>query len=349
MLITDLIHEHESLARYTSWKIGGPARFFANAQSPEQMTALLTWARERELPTFVLGGGSNSLIRDAGFPGLVLRYRASEIEISDHGDLVTVTIDAGAPTAGSVRRIVRQGIAGIEWAEGLPGTIGGALYGNAGCYGGDIASILSRAWVLVDGEIEEWSVAKFAYGYRTSALKQAGARGEGSGLIAKSKNIDPLGHPHPSPLPCAGEGIRLPLLAGEGWGEGVNSSALRYSSVLLNPTILRAEFALHRADPQELVRKMAETSEVRRGKTPSGQSCGSVFKNPPGDSAGRLIEAVGLKGARIGGAEVAEKHANYIINRGGATAADVLELTDLMRERVQKEQGIELELEVQIV
>src|SRR5262249_18938959 len=130
----------------------------------------LAWAIERDLPVFILGGGTNILVRDRGFPGLALRYRAQDLRIDEAAGRAWVA--AGAPMAGSARRLAGRGRAGLEWADGLPGTIGGAVFGNAGCYGGDIASTLARAWLLVDGNIEEWPVERFAYGYRTSALKR---------------------------------------------------------------------------------------------------------------------------------------------------------------------------------
>ncbi|GAB4195531.1 MAG: UDP-N-acetylmuramate dehydrogenase [Roseiflexaceae bacterium] len=288
------IREHEPLARYTSWRIGGAARYFAEATSPEQLRAALDWARGLDLPVLILGGGTNLLIRDAGFEGLVLRYRAQDVRLEQHGEATLALVGAGAPMAGTVRRLARQGFAGLEWAEGLPGTIGGAVYGNAGCYGSDTATVLTRAWLLVDGTVEEWPVARLGYGYRTSTLK------------------------------------RLP--AG-----------------IARPIVLSAEFRLTAADPAELAARMEQTAQARRSKTPSGQSCGSVFKNPPGDSAGRLIEAAGLKGTRIGGAEIAAKHANYIVNLGGASSDDVLRLIEHARQRVAAEFGVTLELEVQIV
>ncbi len=148
--------ENEPLAKYTSWRIGGPARYFASAPTAEALTAALDWARERGLPVFILGGGTNILVRDTGFSGLVLRYRAQELRIDDTTGGAWVA--AGAPMAGTARRLAGLGWAGLEWAEGLPGTIGGAVFGNAGCYGGDVASTLVRAWLLVDGAIEEWPV-----------------------------------------------------------------------------------------------------------------------------------------------------------------------------------------------
>ena len=207
--------------------------------------------------------------------------------------------------AGSVRKLAAQGWGGLQWAEGLPGTIGGAVFGNAGCYGGDIATTLARAWLLIGDTIEEWPAERFEYGYRMSVLKNDDRR----------RTID-------------------------------DSSSIvhRPSSI-----VVAAEFTIQRADARELAAQMERTAAERKAKTPWGSSCGSVFKNPPGESAGRLIEAAGLKGTRVGGAEIAQKHANYIVNLGGASSADVLGLIEIVRERVFKEFRISLDLEVQII
>lgn len=286
--------EHEPLARYTSWRIGGPARYLVEAATPDDLCEALAWAHERELDVTLLGGGTNTLVRDQGFDGLVVRYRNQDVQLEAQGESALAVLAAGAPTAGTARRLAHQGWAGLEWAEGLPGTIGGALFGNAGCYGSDIATVLRRAWLLVDRTVEEWPVERFGYGYRTSALKTAEQAAE-------------------------------PVI------------------------VLAAEVCLQRADPKELAERMQQTAAARRSKTPAGQSCGSVFKNPVGDSAGRLIESVGLKGFRIGAAEIALKHANYIVNIGGASSDDVLRLIDVVRERVYAAFGIELALEVRII
>jgi UDP-N-acetylmuramate dehydrogenase len=306
--------ENEPLAKYTSWRIGGPARYFANASTPEELRGALAWANQRAQPVFLLGGGTNLLARDAGYAGLVLRYRSQELRVESNGDDGRAWIAAGAPMAGSVRKLAAQGWGGLQWAEGLPGTIGGAVFGNAGCYGGDVAAALARAWLLVDGTIEEWPAERFGYEYRTSVLKRA--NDERRTTKNEASNGDPF--------------------------------VLRPSS-LNNPIVLAAEFKVYRADPRELAAQMERTAAERKGKTPWGSSCGSVFKNPPGESAGRLLEAAGLKGTRVGSAEIAQKHANYIVNLGGASSADVLGLIEVARERVLKEFGIALELEVQVV
>jgi UDP-N-acetylmuramate dehydrogenase len=292
---SSLIVENEPLAPHTSWRIGGPARFYATPRTPDELRHTLGWAQERGLPVFVLGGGSNLLARDAGFSGLVLRYRDTSWQIDERGDAGLLRVGAGAPMAGTARRVAGLGWAGLEWAEGLPGTIGGAVYGNAGCYGGDIASVLERATLLVDGEVQTWGAERMEYGYRTSVLKRDD----------RARAADRI--------------------------------------------VLAAELRLARGDRDELAATMARIAAERRSKTPWGRSCGSVFKNPPGNSAGRLIEAAGLKGATSGGAQISERHANYIVNTGGATSDDILRLIELTRNEVLRQFGVELELEVVVL
>ncbi|MFN8502934.1 UDP-N-acetylmuramate dehydrogenase [Kouleothrix sp.] len=307
--------ENEPLAKYTAWRIGGPARFFANAATAEALRTARGWAQNRGLALFVLGGGTNLLVRDNGFDGLVVRLRDQSLRVEAGGDDAVARVGAGAPMAGTARRLAGMGWAGLEWAEGLPGTIGGAVFGNAGCYGGDIAKALRRAWLLAGDTIEEWPAARFAYGYRTSALK----RTKSEELLTKNDGAD------------------------------ASAPFFFHPSSSVAPIVLEAEFGLRRADPRALAEQMQHTAAERKRKTPVGSSCGSVFKNPPGDSAGRLIEAAGLKGTRIGNAEIATRHANYIVNLGGASSDDVLKLIELARERVLREFGIALTLEVEIL
>ena len=309
------ILEHEPLARYVGWRIGGPARFFTSVKTTAEMIEAIRWGRDREVPIFLLGGGTNILVADRGFPGLVIRNRSMGYRVEEAGDEATLHIASGAPMAGTARRMAGQGLAGLVWAEGLPGTVGGAVYGNAGCYGGDTAGNLIQATILrPDGEVEEWNTEQFRFRYRGSAIKPEQPQHQ-----SKIQNRVPAGRSKITP------------------------------PGLPSPVVLEASLRLHRDDPQKLALEMAEIAAARRSKTPSGSSCGSSFKNPPGTTAGRLLDMAGLKGTRVGGAVVSERHANYIVNEGGATAADVLRLIDIMRERVVQAFGVELELEVQIV
>ncbi len=285
--------ESVPLAPMTSWRIGGPARAFTEPRSPEDLIRLRRDAERRSWPVFLIGGGSNILVSDEGYPGLVVRYHDRSHEISARGDTATVRAGARASLARLAREVALLGWRGLEWAEGIPGTIGGAVVGNAGAYGGDIAGVVDSIDVLLaDGGRESWTPERLDYGYRHSAM-----RGK-----------DPTG-----------------------------------------VIILQARFRLRRDDPDRLAAEIKRISAERKGKTPAGSSCGSVFRNPPGASAGRLIEEAGCKGMRIGAAVVSEKHANYIVNLGGAKARDVLDLIDRVRTRVRAATGVSLELEIQPV
>lgn len=285
----------EPMARHTSWRVGGLARYYAEPATPAEAIALATWATDQQLPLIWIGRGTNLLVRDEGFDGVIAVYRGQRWELHDQGESAELWIEAGAPMAGTARRLAAMGWAGLEWAEGLPGTVGGAIVGNAGCYGGNVAGQLIAAELLMNGcERVEWSSNDLAYTYRESILKQ-------------------MQH---TPLP---------------------------------PLVLSGRFRLRRADPAVLTARMAAIAAERKQKTPAGSSCGSVFKNPPGDFAGRLIEAVGLKGTRIGDAEISPLHANYIVNHGQARAADILALIDLARATVAERFGITLQLEVRII
>ncbi|NTU78789.1 MAG: UDP-N-acetylmuramate dehydrogenase [Chloroflexales bacterium] len=288
------LHEHEPMERHTSWRAGGAARYYAEPAMSEEARRLAAWARERGLPLVWAGRGTNTLVRDEGFAGLIAAYRAQAWQLDEAGDTALLSVEAGAPMAGLARRLGAMGWAGLAWAEGLPGTVGGAVVGNAGCYGGDVAGILHSAEILIGEMVETWPVARLRYDYRTSALKGA-------------------------------------------------------TDTDAPPLVLAATFRLTRGDPAELAAHMAAIAAQRKSKTPAGSSCGSVFKNPPGESAGRLIEAAGLKGHAVGDAVISSAHANYIVNTGAATAADILALIEIVRAEVLRQFGVPLELEVRIL
>lgn len=288
--------EHEPMARHTSWRIGGPARYYAEVHDVAQARALVAWARAAGLDLIWIGGGTNLLVRDAGFTGLIARYRAQAWQIDVQDDTAILQVEAGAPIAGLARRMSSLGWAGLEWAEGIPGTVGGAVFGNAGCYGNDISGLIQGVSVLIDDVVEDWPTTRMAYGYRRSTLKDG---------ATQTTSIPPL--------------------------------------------ILSADLRLRQGDPAVLTATMARIAAERKSKTPWGSSCGSVFKNPPGHSAGQLIDRAGLKGTRLGNAEISHRHANYIVNRGGATSADVLGLIAIAQETVRSKFGVTLELEVRLI
>jgi UDP-N-acetylmuramate dehydrogenase len=286
------ILQNETLARHTTLRIGGPAEFFVRVDAREELIQAVQWARERQLGIFVLGNGSNILVGDAGIRGLVVENHADAVEQSISGESLHVIADSGASLPGMANRLARQGWCGLEWAIGVPATIGAAVAMNAGAHGGAIQDTLVRAEILeAENQIRWWPREELQYSYRTSFLKE-----------------------HP------------------------------YQFV-----VLRAEFELARGDAATCIARMNQYTEHRRRTQPTEPSVGSMFKNPKGDYAGRLIEAAGLKGARVGKVQVSNVHANFFVNAGGGTAKEIVELVELVRGHVRKEFGIELELEIQLV
>jgi UDP-N-acetylmuramate dehydrogenase len=269
----------------------GPAEWFVVAESAPALVASVRAAQCAGLDWRVLGSGSNVLVADGGVPGLVILNKTRQIEFrTDY----RVYAESGVNLSSLARICLRRGWAGLEWAVSVPGSVGGAVVGNAGAHGGDMASNLETALVLeVDGSTTEWPRARFGYAYRESVLKRAKP------------------------------------------GEA--------------PVVLAATLALAAGNPEELAQQADAFLAQRRTTQPPGASMGSMFKNPPTDYAGRLIEAAGLKGTQIGAARISPVHANFFVNAGGATAADVKALIDMAYDRVLEEFGVELELEIELV
>jgi len=281
-------HRNESLAHYTAMSVGGPADLLLVARSTSEVVRAVEQARRCDVHWRVLGCGCNVLVSDAGLRGLVIVQNASTVETAG----TVVTADAGAPLMVVARDSVRSGLAGLEWASGLPGSVGGAVTGNAGAFGGDIAGVMTTAQMLeAEGGIVERACDWFEFDYRSSRIKM------GNG------------------------------------GEA----------------ILSVEFGLQEGDRAGLQARAEEILDYRRKRHPTGATMGSTFVNPPGRSAGTLIEQAGLKGHRVGNAHVSEIHANFLLNDGGATAAEVAALIDHIRNVVVQEFGIELELEIELL
>ena len=288
------LKENEPLARYTSARIGGAAEFLAGADSADELAEQVRTAWQLGIKTFILGGGANVLVSDAGFRGLVIVNRARGVEFHERDEVVMARAESGVNLGVLARMCVVRGLSGLEWAATVPGTIGGAVYGNAGAHRGDIASSLRMAEILQhDGTVREWSNEEMQFGYRTSALK-----GQRNGHYF---------------------------------------------------VVLAAELALTRGSPPALQAKVDEFVGQRKKTQPPGASIGSMFKNPPGDYAGRLIEAAGLKGKRIGSAEISTLHANFFVNLGDGRASDVFALIHLAHDAVKAKFGVDLELEVELV
>ena len=282
------ILENEPMSRHTTFRVGGPADVLFLPESEDQLLRAIDIAREAGVPCIVLGNGSNLVVRDGGIRGLVIALGEGMAAIVRTGD--TLTAWAGASLAKVSAYAQASGLSGLEFASGIPGTLGGGCAMNAGAYGGQLSDALVDARVLLDGEVKTLTVDDMQMGYRTS----------------------------------------LPLREG-----GI---------------VISARFALTPDDPEAIAARMRELNARRRDKQPLNHpSAGSTFKRPEGHFAGALIEQAGLKGKSVGGAQVSEKHAGFIVNTGGATAADILTLIGMVQETVQARFGVRLETEVRIL
>jgi len=282
-----IVRRGEPLAMHTWFQLGGPAEWFAEPTHPDELVALVQRCHEEDIPIRVLGSGSNILVRDEGVPGMVLRLAAPAFcDIQVQGE--TVSAGAGAKLGRVVTTAVHHGLAGVESLVAIPGTLGGALHGNAGAHGGDIGQWTAEVTVVTPtAQVLQRHREELVFGYRQSSLDE--------------------------------------------------------------PVILTARLELERDDPKDLARRLQKQWILRKASQPMGQQCaGCVFKNPRGVSAGELVEQAGLKGTRIGGAVVSDRHANFIIAEPEATSSDVLRLIDLIRSQVRDRLGVELELELEV-
>ena len=286
----DAVKENVSLAPYTSARIGGPADILITAGSADELARILRLLWKLELDYLMLGGGSNVLVSDRGVRGVVVLNRAKGVRFHN-GDQPSVTAESGVIFSNLANRCASKGLGGLEWAATVPGTIGGAVYGNAGAFGGDMAGNLISAELLTENGREQFSAEQMEYGYRTSILK----RGE------------------------------------------------------LEAVVLAAELRLAESTKEDVTAKIEQFGAHRKTTQPPGASMGSMFKNPEGDYAGRLIEAAGLKGMRVGNAEISPLHGNFFLNHASTRAEDIRALIVLVQKTVKEKQGVELELEIELV
>ena len=284
----------EPLAPHTTFKIGGPAAFWCTPRDAEQLRRTLQLCRENGVRVYLLGNGSNTLFDDAGFDGAVIDMRGlSGMENSGlDTDVVRITAGAGQTLGRLCSKAQTLGLTGLEFACGIPGTVGGAVYMNAGAYGNELKDVLESVTFLdSDLQLRTLPAADLAMGYRTSIFEQ-------------------------NPDWC----------------------------------ILSATVVLHRGDGAAVLARMQELLGKRREKQPlEWPSAGSTFKRPQGAFAGKLIEDCGLRGFTVGGAQISEKHCGFVINRGGATCADVVALTEQVRQIVEARTGFVLEREIRVV
>lgn len=279
--------EHEPLARYTTWRLGGPARYLLLPADTEDVVKGLELAHERGLPWIVLGLGSNLLVKDGGFPGVVIRMGKGVDRFEMKG--ATAIVGGGMPTPILARRTAEAGFAGVERFIGIPGTVGGGIYMNAGCHGAEFAEVVTEVTVMdAKGKVKQLSRKQISFKYRSSNL----------------------------------EGI-----------------------------VIEAKLGLAEEPPAKLKELQGKLFRWRKAGTPFDQPCcGSTFTNPGGaKTAGMLIDECGLKGFTLGGAQVSTMHANYFINKGNATASDMLKLIEHVRKTVAKKTGVTLALECKVI
>ncbi|WP_407921133.1 UDP-N-acetylmuramate dehydrogenase [Brevibacillus migulae] len=280
---------NEPLANHTTWRIGGPADLLIQPKDKETLALAVQMIHRHNIPWSVIGRGSNLLVRDGGIRGAVLKvaeglshceFRGQEVCVGAGYSMIRLAVEAG-----------KMGLTGLEFAGGIPGSVGGAVYMNAGAHGSDLSRILKKAEILFDnGEVKVLTNEEMKFAYRTS-------------LLQTKKGV-----------------------------------------------VLEATFQLRDGDRNEIAAVLAANKDRRRQTQPLQLPCaGSVFRNPPGDHSGRLIEEAGLKGFQIGGAQISEMHANFIVNRGGATASDVLTLMDHVRRTIMEKYGVDLHPEVLVV
>lgn len=286
------LQENVQIANYTSARIGGVADALLMVRSADELAGTAAELWQRNIPFLLLGSGANVLVSDAGVRGVVLLNRAHTVRIESASNPPTVLAESGANLGALARQLALRGLGGLEWAATIPGSVGGAVYGNAGAHGSEIQTNFILADILhrTSGK-QTWTSAQMAFEYRSSALKRS-----------KDQSV-----------------------------------------------ILTVQLRLEHSTPEAVKEKMEQFAEQRKRTQPPGASTGSVFKNPPGDFAGRLIEAAGLKGTRVGGVAVSKIHANFFVNDQNATASNYFDLIKIVRDRVKAKFGIHLELEVELV
>jgi len=289
------LKRREPLARHTSYGIGGPADWYVVAETVTELRHWLNWGRQRGRPITLLGHGSNVLVADAGIRGLVIENRLRGCErLGPDGTRLRVA--SGTALSDVAYYAVSRGLAGLEWAVGIPGTVGGAVVGNAGAFGGYMSDIARRLAVLgAEDTVRDLAAAECGFAYRTSAFKT-------------------------------------------GSGERIAGSV-----------ILAVELELRPGDPRELWTQVEEYNTRRDATQPREPSAGSVFKRTARHPAGWLVEQAGLRGTCQGDACISPVHANFIVNQGHATAADVRFLIELAQQRVRERFGDELEPEIELL
>jgi UDP-N-acetylmuramate dehydrogenase len=285
----EAVLEQESMKKHTTFRIGGAADVFVTPKTTEAAAEVIRICRREKVPFYILGNGSNLLVSDEGYRGVIVQIYRNLSQVRVEGNVITA--QAGAMLSVIAKKALAEGLTGFEFAAGIPGTIGGAAVMNAGAYGGEMKDVLTEVTVLTaEGEIRRLPAEELQLGYRHSVIPQ------------------------------------------NGW------------------IVLEAKLALSSGDPKQIKARMDELKEQRVTKQPLDlPSAGSTFKRPEGYFAGKLIMDAGLRGFTVGGAQVSEKHCGFVVNRGDATAADVMALIEAVQEKVKAAFGVEIEPEVKLL
>lgn len=281
--------QNEPMNRHTTFKVGGPASLYVIPSNEEELSKVIKTVNEEKAKYYVIGNGSNLLVRDEGFDGVIIEIskRMSEVKVTGE----EITAQAGASLASIANAAKDNSLTGLEFASGIPGDLGGACVMNAGAYDGEMKNVLTSIRLMNEkGEITEEDASKCELGYRYSNIPQR------------------------------------------------------------NLIVVSAKMKLNKGDKEEIIAKMKELNARRVEKQPlEYPSAGSTFKRPTGYFAGKLIEDAGMRGYQVGGAQVSEKHAGFVINKGGATASDIIKLTEDVKEAVFKQTGVTLEREIKLI
>ena len=285
----DNVSVDEPMARHTTFRVGGPADYFVRPVDVEQIPALISLGRMENIPYFILGNGSNLLVSDEGYRGMIINIADNMNDVDIHDGVIRAQAGAMLTKVGRLAR--DNSLTGLEFASGIPGTIGGAVYMNAGAYGGEMKDVVVSVRAMdTDGRVYDLSVDEMDFSYRHSVIGERGL------------------------------------------------------------VVLEVMMKLAEGNLDEIDSRMNELAEARRSKQPlEYPSAGSTFKRPEGYFAGKLIMDAGLRGYSVGGAQVSEKHCGFVVNRGGATASDVMTLIRDVQDKVREEFEVELETEVRLL
>ncbi|HEU5230485.1 MAG TPA: UDP-N-acetylmuramate dehydrogenase [Ktedonobacteraceae bacterium] len=313
------VRRHEPLSRHSTFGVGGPADVWITLDASDDLVALVTLCAGQSWPLLVVGNGTNLLFADAGVRGIVARIALNSYTIKDHGDGTALLVaDAGVSWPRLLNELAALGWGGLEFGPGIPGTLGGGVISNAGAHGSNIGEVLEWVEVVDARQCIERAAAPVIQRYQRADLD---LRYRHSRFRAERRiQFDPQGYPLAAPRK------------------------------LIEPQeiVMRVGARLHQEEPGKLRETIEDHKQHRKRTQPPQQSAGSVFKNPPGDYSGRLIEAAGLKGLTRGKAQISERHANFIVNVGGASATDVAALIMEAHNRVHAQFGVDLELEVEL-